>query len=341
MHQTLRKLLFSIAPEETGCARRGFYVDSIHIQTHLEQIGRTFLAGYHAALEHDQPTVLAQRLSAEEVSLQGFAYEGAAMALTLLDRLLPWPQRGAGPRLQAFLAGPGAAHRYMIHVGAGWALARLPWRTQWPPAWLDPLLGWLAVDGYGFHQGYFYWPQFLARQTIPQHLSPYARRVFDQGLGRSLWFVAGANVERITQAITAFSPARQADLWSGIGLACAYAGGVPHDQIQRLCAASQAHRPALAQGVAFAAKARCRGGNVTAHTEDACEVVCGVSLDTAAIITDEALIDLPPDGEVPAYEHWRRRIQAQFHSFANAHRGSVHPGGDRREPVGRPLEQVS
>ena len=43
------------------------------------------------------------------------------MALTLLDHIAP----GRG-RFEAFLAGAGNPHFYMCHVGAGWAVARLP-----------------------------------------------------------------------------------------------------------------------------------------------------------------------------------------------------------------------
>jgi hypothetical protein len=68
----------------------------------------------------------------------------------------------------------------------------------------------------------------------------------------------------------------------------------------------------LAQGAAFAAKARQRAGNPTAHTELACQVLCGMSAGKAAELTDSSLRDLPPDGAQPAYEHWRQRIQSYF-----------------------------
>src|ERR1022692_1923089 len=62
-------------------------------------------------------------LGAIDAELQGFAFEGAAMALTLLDHFMP-VNRG---RFHRFLHGEGAPHFYMLHVGAGWAMARLPW----------------------------------------------------------------------------------------------------------------------------------------------------------------------------------------------------------------------
>ena len=103
---------------------------------------------------------------------RGFAFEGAGMGLFLLDLLTPW-SRG---RLRAFLAVPGhrtftwstwgPAGRWLSFGAIARALARF-----------DPLLGWLAVDGYGFHQGYFHW-----RRSVDEHASPAARRLCLAGL---------------------------------------------------------------------------------------------------------------------------------------------------------------
>jgi hypothetical protein len=200
----------------------------------------------------------------------------------------------------------------MVHVGAGWALAQLRRRVNRALAQFDPLLGWLAIDGYGFHQGYFHWPESVDRQWVPPRISGYARRVFDQGLGRSLWFVEGAEVPRITETITRFPRSRHEDLWSGVGLACAYAGGVPADSLQTLIANAGANQPHLAQGVAFAAKARERAGNRSTHTDMACRIVCGMTAEDAARLTDHALTDLSKAHAIPAYEVWRQSIRANW-----------------------------
>jgi enediyne biosynthesis protein E3 len=305
------KRLFGISLHEVTFARRGFHGSSGAARRRLEQSGRTFLQGYHAALEKDDLKTLTLRLSSMDLEFRGFAFEGAAMALALLDSLTPWKKN----RWQAFVRGPGAAHMYMVHVGVGWAIARLPWlrrQAERPLATLDPLLRWLAVDGYGFHEGYFHWPRYVQDQVIPNRLTHYACRVFDQGLGRSLWFVDGADVGRLPKTIGRFNPGRHADLWSGVGLACAYAGGVDRAAIETLRSAALCYLPQLAQGATFAAKARERAGNPVPHTELACQVLCGLPSDVAARLTDEALENLPPDGAEPAYEVWRRRIRTQF-----------------------------
>jgi hypothetical protein len=304
----LRKRLFGIAPAEVTCARRGFQVRDPAIRQRLEQVGQSFRAGYHAALDDSTAAALGPRLNAIEAEWRGFAFEGAAMALTLLDMLTPWKRT----RLAAFIAGPASPHIYMAHVGAGWASARLGRNIERRAGRLDPLLGWLAIDGYGFHQGYFHWPHYVGRQTIPGHLSGYARQVFDQGLGRCLWFIKGADVGLIAATITTFAPERRPDLWSGIGLACSYAGGVDRGDITELRRLSGPRWTHLAQGAAFAAKARQRAGNPARHTDIACEVLCDMPASAAAAVTDRVLEQLPPAGALPMYERWRQGIRAMF-----------------------------
>jgi hypothetical protein len=203
----------------------------------------------------------------------------------------------------------------MAHVGVGWAAARLPWfrrSLERRLADYDPLLRWLVVDGYGFHEGFFSWEKSIREHAVPPQLGGYAGRAFDQGLGRSLWFVEGADPDRIAAAISAFPAGRRSDLYSGIGLACAYAGGVAHETIERLRITAGPYLAHLAQGAAFAAKARQRAGNLMPHTELACHVLCGVPADAAAAITDDCLADLPSDKPETAYEQWRLRIQKRL-----------------------------
>jgi F0F1-type ATP synthase membrane subunit c/vacuolar-type H+-ATPase subunit K len=95
-------------------------------------------------------------------------------------------------------------------------------------------------------------------------------------------------------------------------LACAYAGGVERPAIAALAQAAGIYQPQLAQGVVFAAGTRQKAGNPAAHTELACRVVCGMPLTEAAHLFALAGQNLPTDGPEPAFEVWRRRIQAQF-----------------------------
>jgi len=309
--QRFYEAVFGISIAETAFDRRGFHFRDLNARTHLENAGCAFVNGYNHALRENRLEVLSRSLNDVETEFRGFAFEGASMGLALLDHLTPWNTT----RLQVFLSGPGRNHKYMVHVGLGWAIARLPplhLRVERHLTQFDPLLSWLAIDGYGFHHGYFYGRHYLVKQRLPRRLSAYGCRVFDQGLGRSLWFVDGADVERIPTTISAFDSSRQADLWSGVGLACAYAGGVGADAIEFLKRAADTYRPHVAQGAAFAAKARQLSGLRVEGTNVACQILCGTSDLDAAEITDFAIQQLQAEGKYPAYEVWRRRIRNAF-----------------------------
>jgi hypothetical protein len=168
------------------------------------------------------------------------------------------------------------------------------------------------VDGYGFHEGFFAWKRTVEKQLRPTSFSSYALRLFDQGLGRALWFASGGLVDRIVSLIASFPEERRADLWSGVGLASAYAGGASRSEIERLLSIARPYQLQLARGAAVAAKGRQQAGNPTAHTELACQVYGGVSSTEAAQIIDETSANLPPDGAEPAYEVWRQRAQTRF-----------------------------
>lgn len=302
------KLIFGISEAETIFARRGFRGGENGRREQIEKIGVAFVSGYHAALEDSREEVLLPRLERVPSTLRGFAYEGAAMALGILDRVTPWRR----DRVQSLLTGAGDAHAYMVHVALGWVAARMPGRIEKQMERLDPLLRWLLLDGYGFHEGFFHWPKYIHNGARPARVSGYAERVFDQGLGRSLWFVDGADVFRIRGTIEEFSEARRADLWSGVGLAGVYAGEVSDSELRALAEAAGRFQPQLAQGAAFAAKARHRAGNPTPYTDRACSILCGVSSADAAAVTDAALENLPAGGAEPAYEIWRQRIQQKL-----------------------------
>jgi hypothetical protein len=300
--------VFRIDAQETNYVRRGFRGATDEMRMRLERVGAVFVGGYHDALEIVHIEDLCRALNKVELEWRGFAYEGAAMGLALLDHLTPWQPSRTGK----FLESAGNAHAYMVHVGVGWVWARLPFFLPRRQDKLDGLLRWLAFDGWGFHEGFFHWPNYVAAQACPRRLKGYERRVFDQGLGRSFWFVNGGNTSWISRTIGNFPEARQRDLWSGIGLAAVYAGGVEEASLVNLRSAAGKYLPELAQGAAFAAKARERAGNLTDYTDRATRSLCGMSALDAARLTDSTLENLPASGTDPAYEVWRRRIQGRF-----------------------------
>jgi hypothetical protein len=313
--RALRRRVLTPNQSETTLVKRGFHVNDGATRALLETIGQSFLTGYGYAAEARTPAAAEERLETVERDFRGFAYEGAAMGFAIMDAL----GLGGGPCVQRFLDGRAGRHVYMVHVGLGWALARLPrwlWRRVLPT---DPLLGWLALDGYGFHQAYFDTDRYVRDQfRDPDFAWPancprgYPVRVVDQGIGRALWFVEGADVDRVATAIDRFAPDRRTDLFSGAGLAATYAGGAHRAALESFWRAAGAHRPAVAQGCAFAAQARVRAGLVNPHTHTAVAVFCSRSVEQAAAMTDDALLDLPDDGPLPRYQVWRQRVASEF-----------------------------
>jgi len=307
--RTLRRRILTPGTAATSLAVRGFHEKSPAARELLETIGRTFLAGFGYAAQARRPVDAEEHLEKVPVQFRGFGYEGAAMAFAILDGL-PF---GGGRNVERFVAGRGGAHIYMVYVGVGWAMARLPrfrWHTLTVP---DPLLRWLALDGYGFHQAYFHTQRYVHEQFHDDRFpwpadGPqwYASRAIDQGIGRALWFVGGTAVDVVTTTIERFPEHRRPDLYSGAGLAATYAGGVDDEELRAFWDRAGDHRPQVAQGSAFAASARVRAGLVVPHNELATRVFCGMTVAEAAAVTDRTRPDGQVPGALPAYEVWRR-----------------------------------
>ena len=278
MALSLKKILFRLPPDEITCAKRGFGACEAGVQEKLEKVGQVFVEGYRLALETSDEVRLAATLEQTfDAHHVGFAFEGAGFYYALLDVLIPRRQS----RLRAFTDDLARKHNYLATVGAGFALARVPWGRRYLPGYLrklDPMLAWCVPDGYGFHQGFFHPQRFIERCEAPPSGWPaYARRLFDAGIGRSLWWVEGADPKRIRQAVEQFPEARRAELWCGVGLACAYAGGVGEDVAKALVAAAGCHRADVLSGASFAANMRRQGNNPSPWTERICQLFLGMT----------------------------------------------------------------
>lgn len=315
--RTLRRRILTPSLSETKLDTRGFHKKNEAAREVLETIGESFLTGYGHAVEAPSAAEAEYRLEQVPERFRGFAYEGAAMGCAVLDALTP-----RGHRTADLLAGRGAAHVYMAYIGVGWAMARLP-RLRWPRITAyDPLLRWLLLDGYGFHQAYFHTGAYVHehrrdsrfRWPVAVH-QWYVDHAVDQGIGRALWFVGGADPDQVTALIGKFPRHRHADLYAGAGLAATYAGGCEESELLAFWDRAGEHRPRVAQGSAFAAQARVRAGLLVPHTEVATLAFCGLPPEQAARITEDLRPAAPVVDErnaTPAYEVWRRRIADEF-----------------------------
>ncbi|MDA2804781.1 DUF1702 family protein [Nocardiopsis suaedae] len=297
----LRRTAFGIPSAQAVFSRPGFTPEAWQ---RFAPVARSLMEGYHASLEDPRLPALAARLDAVDPELQGFAYEGAGMGLAALDAVAPWKRR-----LPAFMAGPAARHAYPAYVGVGLAFARLRRSPEAQLALLDPLLGWVTADGYGFHEAFFRRRRYVLHRAVPTHLTEYGRRCFDQGVGRALWFSAGGRVPLVARLVDGYAPERRADLWGGVGLAASYGGGADERSLRDLRDRVGPHRVRLARGAATAAWGRRQAGGTAPHTELACRVFCGLGGAEAAHAVEEARRDLPTVSVEPPYEIWRQRIE--------------------------------
>ncbi len=243
------------------------------------------------------------------------------MALALLDSLTPWRRSGRPSRLRAFLDGPADAHVYIVHVGAGWALARLPLSPERLRARFDPVLaGWRSTAT----------ASTRASSTGPGALGAAAgagqgRAAMPGGPSTRAWAAASGSSRAPTPGasratIAAFPAERQARPVERrrAGLRLRRRPGPRRDR-----AAARAGRlsrpgrsPRAPPSPPWPAT---RAGTCPPHTELACQVLCGASAaEIAAGWPVEQGHDLPPDRATPAFEVWRQRIQATISKRSTA-----------------------
>lgn len=329
---------YALAPKLSAVtfAERGFPGAASPSAEHLEAIPQSVICGFEWGIAARDLWEVRRRLELVVPEQRGFAYEGAAMAFAVRDSMAG----GSGRRTRELLLGPGAPHVFLTYIGIGFAMARLP-RPLWRKIIPDlsgspyyPTMTWLAVDGYGFDLAYFHTRRYIDEQRVPAPYpwegSPeYFPRAVDQGIGRSLWFIHGANPEEVTAAVNRFPEQRRPDLWSGVGLAATFAGGSTADGLARVRDAAGEHRPQLGVGVVFAIKARTFAGHVPEHSALATEVLGGLSVPDAVAIADrtEASASESVDSSVPLYELWRSRIRSHFEGDESGKREVVRESG--------------
>lgn len=314
---SVRRLLLTPQLADVTFAKRGFPAAPPAATRRLEAIPQAVICGFEWGIDSRGQWEVERRLDLVDAELRGFACEGVTMAFTVLDAL------GRGHRTRDLLLSYGRKHVFLAYIGMGFAMARLP-RRLWKKAVPDltgdpyyPTMTWLAVDGYGFDRAYFDTRHWVGRQYVPRPYpwdgSPgYFTRAVDQGVGRALWFICGAQVPALAAAVRGFASHRQADLWSGVGLAAGFAGGSDAQALGALRREVGNHSADLALGAVFAVKARSYAGLVPAHTELAVAAFCDLPVAGAVALADDTAVQRGGSGLEPAYELWRKNIRARF-----------------------------
>ena len=277
------------------------------VAVRMEKIREIFQHAMSIAKEKEDFKSLVAELDNTENEFRSIAYEGAAMALALKDfsdghTLNHW---------RLFMEGPGNKHSAQVHAGLGWAIAQqrisaLPFIET-----LDPIMRFRMLDGCGYYDGIFRQRQTIAKQTMPTDLADKLLSGYDQGVGRSLWYISKGACAKIPEMISAFSPSRHNDLWRGVGIACVYVGGFDFDILSELLNYSLSHHTQLAVAAALVAQARNNAETLTPDTELACRVWCNCSTQEAILVTEKSKqsATLHPDD---AYKTWLRNIEEEL-----------------------------
>lgn len=309
-------LRLAVAPRISSVTAAHLKFPGVDLPTRpaLDQIPQAVIVGFESALESPRTSDIAARVGLMPEPLQGFGFEGAVMATTILDAMT------SSARTRDLIEGPARPHYFLAYIGIGFALARLPrrlWVRALPELELDgyhPTLSWLAVDGYGFDLAYFNRHRWVGTGRRPDpwpflNTPDYFNRAVDQGKGRAVWFIDGARPANVAATVASFPADRRADLWAGVGLAAAFAGPTTHLDYGSLAERAGPYADDVRLGAALAARARHEAGAVPDHTHIATQQLTGRSVTDAARLVDDCAV-VHPAGQEPAYELWRANVRS-------------------------------
>jgi len=280
----------------------------------LDCITNAFMTGHDISSEVgvDQ---LKHELALQPMLTRGVSFEGAGFGLALMD----FGESGDDSRVEQLLT-EMPEQKFVIQLGLGGALSHydlspnVVLQRMGKVKSFDPFFSWLMFDGYGMHQGYFKFYEAIALQKRPEGLSAMQLHAFDQGIGRSLWFICAGVPELVRDFYNDFPPERRPDLWRGLGIVIGYSGGADEKTLVKLSNYSGRCRRYFQLGIIIGNKARVDGATgVPDHTEGACSIVCGAESMELVELANSCMADLNPSAdELMSYWDWQKAILARL-----------------------------
>lgn len=268
-------MLFALPLSEANFEIRGFTKGS-SAQGRLELVAKTVVSGYNTALETGLSDNLETNTKYVKNELVGFFNEGIGMGLYTLDVFSILNRN----RFWNFIKSTGKHHEYMSYIGAGIASGvffNLPFKRFVEKA--DPTSGLLILNGLGFYYAYFKPEKTLKRFYMPKSVKQdeFFIECYGNGIGRALWFYNGGIPAEIAKTIGNFPLERQGAIWSGVGLAATYAGGVSELKIRELKEEAGSLSNMLGEGAVLASHTRDIAGNP--HKTDSTErILAGATM---------------------------------------------------------------
>lgn len=310
----LFKKIFGLPLSEVEFGTRGFYPDAnSSTKEKLELSAKSVVQGYNIALQEGYSLALINQISMIENELQGFFCEGVGMGLFVKDR---FSIRNTS-HFDKFLQKEGRLHSYMAYIGAGLAIGvfKLPYENFL--ATLNPFYSNLVFDGIGFQHAYFKTAKYVNEQRYPEKAINDAvmRERYFAGVGRALWFISGGNDTEAVRLVTLYPEKVRAHIWSGLGLACTYAGGVDATTLSALKLASGKYRKEFITGCLIAVHTRVRAKNLADHNSLAAHVIADKEVAHISAVSTQTKQDL--DGRAlldshPTWGIWMTRLQDEL-----------------------------
>lgn len=230
-----------------------------------------WMDGYNAGLEKS-PEQLPKLFSTTVISDNRALFDGAFCSVASLHLT-----EGAGNQSIQTLLEMNPDLKGSVGLGIGAALSHLKVNVMLDESIVKQHWGWMCIDSYGFHEGYFNWPTTILRAQIPQNVSKEALSTFDKGVGRAVWGIGAGHPAAVAKFVRCFEKERHADLWQGVGLMLAYWGSCDATDLRHFLRFAGPNREDLQLGVAQATLMRMDSDEVVDFTEGACNIICQAS----------------------------------------------------------------
>ncbi|MEO7265242.1 MAG: DUF1702 family protein, partial [Ferruginibacter sp.] len=272
-----------------------FSIHPMHNVLHkIETIKSIFLNSQAFYEMNNDINMFLEFLENIEPEFRSIGYEAASMVIALSDL-------NNYKNLKAFLLfakGPALAHAAQVHVGLGWAIAKMKLPFLPVVEKIDDQFYYRIADGCGYYDGFFRNRHAVINQQLPVYMPIESMHFYYQGIGRSLWYSCNAEIEKVRSNIEIFPADLHADLWRGVGIAVAYVGGCDADTLKIIFEFAKLHQEQLTNGAALAARSRMEAGTITSDTtlcsqlwfKLCCEANI-ISLDSTAADTEDVYLN--------------------------------------------------
>lgn len=218
------------------------YIQGLFQQVQASELDDAQLDAFCADIEQEFVSVVFEATAAK------YAKKDLESGLLHVPHWMPFKEQNA------------VNHGSQIHVGLGWAMAECSLLTCSVLSTFPSEFLWRVWDGFGYYSGLFKRREAVRQQVFPSGFDPEWTAAFDQGLGRSFWYIAQGDPSRVELMIHLFPEDRRRDLWRGAGLAMTYIGGVEKNLLTETLQRAGSYQSSVRCGALLALEGKEKAG---------------------------------------------------------------------------------